>query len=175
MRVPWTARSSNLPILKEINPEYSLEALMLKLKLQYFWSLDAKSQLFVTSWTAACQAPLFFTVSWSLCKFMSIESVMLSSHLILCHPLILLPSIFLSIRVFSNESALHIRWPNIGTSASASVLPMNILGLFHLRKTDLILISLLSEDSRVFSNITVQRHQFFSAQLSLSSKSHIHT
>ena len=131
--------------------------------------------LFVTPWTAACQASLSFIISQSWLKLMSIELVMTSNHLILCHPLILLPSIFLSIRVFFNESALHIRWPNIGTSASASVLPMNILGLSHLRKTDLILISLLSEDSRVFSNITVQRHQFFSAQLSLSSKSHIHT
>ena len=59
---------------------------------------------------AACQASLSFTPSWSLSKFMSIESVMLSKHLILCHPL-LLPSIFPSIRVFSNELALHIRWP----------------------------------------------------------------
>ena len=67
--------------------------------------------LFVTPWTAARQAPLSFTVSWGLLKFLSIESVMLSNHLILCCPLLLLPSIFLSIRVFSSESALHIRWP----------------------------------------------------------------
>ena len=66
--------------------------------------------LFVTPWTAVCQAPLFSTVSWSLLKFTSIESVMLSNHLILCCPL-LLPSTFLSIRVFSNELAVHIRWP----------------------------------------------------------------
>ena len=60
-----------------------------------------------------CSTPgsLSFTISWSLCKFMSSESVMLSSHLILCCPLLLLPSIFPSIRVFSNDSALHIRWP----------------------------------------------------------------
>ena len=61
--------------------------------------------------TAAHQSPLFFTISQSLLKFMSIEFVMLSNHLILCHPLLLLPSIFPSIRVFSNESALYIRWP----------------------------------------------------------------
>ena len=68
-------------------------------------------QLFATPWTAAHQASLYITNSQSLLKFMSIESVMPSNHLILCHPLLLLPSIFPSIRVFSNESALHIRWP----------------------------------------------------------------
>ena len=66
--------------------------------------------LFVIWWTAACQASLSFTISWSLLKFMSIQSVMLCNHLILCHPL-LLPSVFPSIRVFSSESALRIRWP----------------------------------------------------------------
>ena len=66
---------------------------------------------FTTPWTAACQASLSFTISWSLLKLISIESVMPSNHLILCHPLLLLPSIFASIRVFSNESSLHIRWP----------------------------------------------------------------
>ena len=67
-------------------------------------------QIFATPWTAAHQAPLSFTVSWSLLKLMSIESVMPSNHLILCHPLLLLPSIFPSIRVFSSELALCIRW-----------------------------------------------------------------
>ena len=62
-------------------------------------------------WTAACQASLSFTLSWSLLKLMSIDSVMPSNHLILCRPLLFLPSIFLSIRVVSNESALRIRWP----------------------------------------------------------------
>ena len=81
-------------------------------------------RLFVTPWTAACQVSLCFTISWSLLKLMSIESVMPSNHLILCHPL-LLPSIFPSIRVFSNELVLPIRWPN-GVSASALFLPMNI-------------------------------------------------
>ena len=65
----------------------------------------------VTPWTAACQASLSFTIFQSLLKLMSIESMMLSSHLILCHPLLFLPSIFPSIRVFSNESVLCIRWP----------------------------------------------------------------
>ena len=67
-------------------------------------------RLFATTWTAACQASLSITNSWSLLKLMSVESVMPSNHLILCHPLLLLPSIFPSIRVFSKESVLHIRW-----------------------------------------------------------------
>ena len=75
-------------------------------------------------WTATCQASLSITSSWSLLKLMSIASVMPSKHLMLCRPLLLLPLIFPSIRVFSNDSVLHIRWPNIGVSPS--VLPMNI-------------------------------------------------
>ena len=76
----------------------------------------------MTPWTAACQASLFITNSWSPPKPMPIESVMPSNHLILCHPLLLLPSIFPSSRVFSNESALHIRWPKYW-SFSLSVSP----------------------------------------------------
>ena len=76
----------------------------------------------MTPWTAAHQAPLSFTTSWSLLKFMSSESVMLSNHLILCHPLLLLPSIFPRIRLFSNESALHVRWPKYW---SFSISPSN--------------------------------------------------
>ena len=68
-------------------------------------------QLFVTPWTAARQASLSFTISWTLLKLMSIESVMPSSHLVLCYPLFLLPSVFPSTRVFSNESVFRIRWP----------------------------------------------------------------
>ena len=75
--------------------------------------------------TTARQASLSITSSWSLPKLMSIESVMPSNHLILCCPLLLLPSVFPSIRVFSNESALRSRWPSIGVSALVSVLPMN--------------------------------------------------
>ena len=89
-----------------------------------YWSLLAKYPthmtsvqllsrvgLFATPWTGACQTSLSITNSQSLLKLMSIESVMPSNHLILCHPLLLLPSIFPSIRVFSNESVLRIRWP----------------------------------------------------------------
>ena len=81
-------------------------------------------QLFAKSWTATCQASLSFVVSWSLLKPMSIESVMPSSHLILCHPILLLPSIFPSIRIFSNELALCIRWPKYW-SFSFSIRPVN--------------------------------------------------
>ena len=82
-------------------------------------------QLFATPWTAACQTSLSISNSRSLLKLMSIESVMPSNHLILCSPLLLPPSIFPSIRVFSNESVLCSRWPSTGVSALASVLPMN--------------------------------------------------
>ena len=82
-------------------------------------------QLFVTPWIAAHQASLSITNSRSLLKLTSIESVMPSSHLILYCPLLLLPPIPPSIRVFSNESTLHMRWPSIGVSASPTVLQMN--------------------------------------------------
>ena len=112
------------------------------------------------------------TNSRSLFKLMSIESVMPSSHLILCRPLLLLPPIPPSIRVFSNESTLHMRWPKY--SASASVLPMNTQVWSPLGWTGWI--SLQSKGlSRVFSNTTVQKHQFFYPQLSSQSNSHIHT
>ena len=81
-------------------------------------------QFFATPWTAACQASLSITNSWSVLKLMSIETVMPSKHLIFCHPLLLLPSIFPSIRVFSNESVLCIRWPKYW-SFSFSISPSN--------------------------------------------------
>ena len=89
--------------------------------------------LFVTPLTAACQASLSLTIPQSLPKFMSIALVMPSSHLILWRPVLLLPSILLSIRYFSNESAVGIRCQNTGVSAWASILPMNIQGWFPLR------------------------------------------
>ena len=119
--------------------------------------------LFATPWTAACQASLFITNSWSLLKLMSIESVMPSNHLIICRPLLLWPSIFPSIRVFSNESVLLITWPKYW-SFSFSISPFNeYSGLISFRMDWLDLKGL----SRVFSNTTVQKHQFFSSQLSL--------
>ena len=90
-------------------------------------------QLLATPWTAAYQVSLSFTISWSLLKLMSFELMMPSNHLILCHPLLLLPSIFPSIRVFSNESALCIRWPKYW-SFSFSISPSNeYLGLISFR------------------------------------------
>ena len=98
-----------------MNPESALFEIIEQIPLgpSQFSSLQLLSRvrLFVTPWTAACQASLSITNSRSLLKLMSIESVMPSNHLILCHPLLPLPSIFPSIRVFSNESALRIRWP----------------------------------------------------------------
>ena len=123
-------------------------------------------QLFATSWTAACQVTLSITNSWSLLKLMSIELVMPSIYLLLCRPLLLLPSIFPSIRVFSNESVLHIRWPKYW-SFSFRISPSNEhpdgsplgwTGWISLQSKGL---------SRVFSNTTVQKHQFFGTQLSL--------
>ena len=131
-------------------------------------------QLFETPWTAACQASLSITNSQSLNKLVSIEPVMPSKHLILCHPLFLPPSIFSSIRVFSNESFLRIRQP-VYWSFSFNISPSNEQsGLISLGQTGWI--SLQSKGlSKVFSNTTVQKHQFFCAQLSLQSNAHIHT
>ena len=93
----------------------------------------SRGPLFATPWSAALQASLSFTISQSLLKFMSTESVMPSNHLILCRPLLLLPSILSSIRVFSNESVLHIRWPKYW-SFSFSISPSNdYSGLFFFR------------------------------------------
>ena len=124
-------------------------------------------QLFVIPWTAVRQASLSITNSWSSLKLMSIKSVMPLNHLILYHPLLLPPSIFPCIRVFSSESILHIRSiGSIGISASTSVLPMNTQDWSTLGWTGWI--SLQSNGlSRVFSNTTVQKHQFFGTQLSL--------
>ena len=123
---------------------------------------------FVTPWTAAHLASLSITNSQSLIRLMSIKSVMPSNHLILYRPLLLLPSVFSSIRVFSNESLLHIRWPKYW-SFSFSVSPSNEYwgpNMVSFRVTGLI--SLQSKGlSRVFSNTTVQKHQFFGTQLSL--------
>ena len=127
-------------------------------------------QLFVITWIAAHQDSLSITNSWSLLKLMSIESVMPSNHLILCHPLFLPPSIFPSITIFSKESVLHIRWPKYW-SFNFNINPSKeIPGLISFRMDwlDLLL-------SRVFSNTTVQKHQFFGTQLSSQSNSHIHT
>ena len=127
--------------------------------------------LFANPWTAARQASLSIANSWSLSKLMSIESVIPSNHLNLCHPLLLLPSILLSIRSFPMNWLSASGGQSIEGSTSASVLPVNIQDWFPLGLTGLIF--LLSKGlSRVFSNTTVWKHQFFNAQPSLWSSSH---
>ena len=137
---------------------------MNQIRKSVHFSCSAMSNSSRPPWTAARQASLSITNSWSLLKLMSIESVMPSNHLILCHPLLLLPSIFPSIRVFSNESLFHIRWPKYW-SFSFSISPSNEyseLISFRMDWLDLLAV-------QVFSNSTVQKHQIFRAQLSLYS------
>ena len=150
---------------------HTMEYLLLRNKKE--WSIDAfpnvspensvqllsRVWLLATPWTTACQVSLSITNSRSLPKPMSIELVMPSSHLILCRPLLLLPSIFPSIRVFQMSQLFTSCGQSIGVSAPASVLPMNSQDWFPLGWTGWI--SLQSKRlSRVFSNTTVQKHQF---------------
>ena len=145
-------------------------------RLHLFSSVQSLSrvQLFATPGTAAHQASLSITNSWSLLKLISIELVMPSNHLIFCHPLLLLPSMFPTIRVFSKESVLHSRWPKYW-GFSFSISPSNeYSGLisFRIDWFDLLAVqgtlkSLLQHHS--------SKHQFFGTQLSLRSNSHIHT
>ena len=126
-------------------------------------------QLFATPWTAARQASLSFTISWSLLRLMSIESVMPSNHLILCCPLLLMPSVLPSIRLFSNESALHIRWPkywnfSIRTSNEYSGLISFRTDWFNLLAIPGTLKSLLQHHN---SKASILRHSaFFMVQFS---------
>ena len=130
-------------------------------------------RLFATPWIAATQASLSITNSRSSLRLMSIESVMPSSHLILCCPLLFLPPIPPSIRVFSNESILRMRWPKYW-SFSFSIIPSKeIPGLISLRMDWLDLLAVQGTLKSLLH--TVQKHQFFHAQLSSQSNSHIHT
>ena len=151
--------------------------------LLYFWLLESSAthdslvavvwslshvQLFETAWTAAHQAFLSFTISRSLLKLMSIESVKPSNHLFLYSPLLLLPSIFSRIRVFSSESAVHIRWPKYW-SFSFSISPSNEysgLSSFRINWFDLLAVHGTLKS-------LLQNHQFFGAQPSLWSNYHI--
>ena len=128
---------------------------------------------FATPWITAHQNSLSVTNSQSSLKLISIESVMPASHLILCRPLLLLPSIFPSIRVFSNESALCIRWPEYW-SFSFNISPSNehpALISFRMDSLDLLVVQRIL---RVFSNTTVQKHQFVSTQLFSPTLTYIH-
>ena len=127
--------------------------------------------LFANPWTAVCQGSLSFTTTQSLLRLMSFESVMPTNHLILCCPLLLLPSIFPSIRVFSNESILWIRWPK-DWSLSYRVSPSNeYSGMTSFRMDWLDILTI----SRVVSSTTVGKHQLLGTQPSLRSNSHICT
>ena len=129
---------------------------------------------FKTPWTIACQASLFFTISRSFLKSMFNEFVTPSNHLILCCLILLLPSIFPSIRVFSSDSALHIRCPKYWGFNFSIIFPRNIQGWFPLGLAGLI--SFLSKGfSRVFSSTKIWKHQYFGAQPSLWSIFHIST
>ena len=120
-------------------------------------------RLFVTPWTAAHQASLSFAISWSLLKLLSIESVMPSNHLVLCHPL-LLPSVFPSIRVFFHESVLHIRWPKYWTF---SISPSNEhAGLISFRMDWLDLLA-VQGTLKSLLQYRSSKHQFLDAQPSL--------
>ena len=128
----------------------------------------------MTPWTATRQAPLSSTISQSFLKFMSIESVMLSNHLILCRLFSFCPQSFPASGSFPMSWLFTSGGQNIGASASASELPMNIQGWFPLGLTGLI--SVQSKGfSRVFSSTTICKHQFFGSQPSLWSNSHIYT
>ena len=189
---PWTAAykaSLSINNSRSLLKLMSIESVMLSnhvilcpsllLLKNTFSSVQSLShvRLFATPWIAARQASMSITNFQSSLRLTSIESVMPSSHLILCRPLFLLPPIPPSIRVFSNESALRMRWPKYWSfiqSTGTSFLAKNTQGWSPLEWTGWI--SLLSKGlSRVFSNTTVQTHQFFGAQLSSQSNSCIHT
>ena len=146
--------------------------------LSTFWFLVVQLlscvQLFTTPWTAAPQASLSITISWSLLKLMSIESMMPSDHLVLCFSLLPCIQSFPASRSFPMSWLFTSGGQTIGSPASASVPPLYIQDWFPLRLTSLI--SLQTKGlSRVFSNTTIQKHKFFSAQPYLLSNSHIHT
>ena len=186
LRVPWTSRKSNQSILKEISPEYSLEGLILKLKLQYFSHLmrraDSLEKTLMLGKIESRKRREWQRMRWldgitelmdmSLSKLQ--ELVMLFNHLILCRPFSSCLQSFLAPGSFPMSQFFASGGQSIAASASASVLPMNIQDWFTLWLTGLI--SLQSKEiSKVFSNIRVQKHQFFHAQPSLWSRSHIHT
>ena len=130
--------------------------------------------LFGTSWTAACEASVSFTISQSLLKLMSIESVILSNHLILCCHLLLLSSVFPSIRVFSNESALPIKGPK-HWKLSFSINPSSEYSGLISFKIDWFNLLAVQGTLKSLPSTTVQKHQFFGSQPYLWSNSHIHT
>ena len=128
--------------------------------------------LFATQWTEACQVSLS-SLSQSLLRFMSVESLMSSNHLIHCRPLLLLPSIFPSIKVFSSESGLHIRWPKYCSFSMSTSNEYSGLISFRIDWFDLLAIHRTLK--RVFCSTTIQKHRLFGTQPSLCSDSYICT
>ena len=183
LSVPWTAKRSNQSILKEISPGCSLEGLMLRLKPQYFGHLmqrvDSLEKTLMLGGIGVRRRRGRQRMRWlhgitnsgSSLRFTSIESVMPSSHLILCRPLLLLTPIPPSIRVFSNELTLRMRWPKYW-SFSFSIIPSKeIPGLISFRMDWLDLLAV----EGTLRSLAVQKHQLFNAQLSSQSNSYIHT
>ena len=133
----------------------------------------SRVRVFVTPWIAARQASLSITNSQSSLRLTSIESVMPSRHLILCRPLLLLPSIFPSIRVFSNKSTLCMRWPKYWSFSFSIILSKEIPGMISFRMDWLDLLAV--QGTLKSLQHQVQKHQFFGAQPSSQSNSHLHT
>ena len=155
------------------------EGIQYQKRLLFYWehccSVTKSCPTLCDPWTAACQASLSFSISWSLLKLMSIELVMPSNHLILCHPLLLLSSIFPSIKIFSNESALCLRWPKYW-SFSFSISPSDeYSGLISFRMDWFDLLSVQGTLKSLLSSTTIRKHQSFGTQPFLWSNSHIHT
>ena len=176
LQVIFPTQGSNLGLLHSRQILYNLshrEAPYICIQIRTDQSLS-RVRLFATPWIAAHQASLSITNSWSSLRLTSIESVMPSIHLILCRPLLLLPPIPPSIRVFTMNQRFAWGGQSTGVSALASFLPKKSQAWSPSEWT--VWISLQTKGlSRVFSNTTVQKHQFFSTQLSSPSNSHIHT
>ena len=168
--IPWTVAYEAPPSLEFSRQEYQsglpfLSHLLVLDKLSSVQSLS-HIRLFVTPWTTAHQASLSITNSWSLLKLTSIESVMLSNHLILYCPLLLSPSIFPSIRIFSNESVIHITWPKYW-SFIFSISPSNEYSELISFKIDCLDLLAVQGTLKSLLPTTAQKYQFFSTQLCL--------
>ena len=148
---------------------------LLMIAATQFHSVQSLScvQLFATPWTAAHQASLSITNSWSLLKLMSIESVIPSNHLILCHPLLLLPSIFPSIRVFSNESVLCIRWPKYWSFSFSIRLSNENSGLMSFRMGWLDLLAVQGTLKSLLQHHTLKASILWYSAFSMVQLSHI--
>ena len=158
------------------NESISIFLCILKYMIYQFSSIQSLSHvwLFATPWIAAHQASLSITNSWTSPKPMTIESVIPSNHLILCYPLLLLPSIFPSIRVFSNDSALHIRWPKYW-SLSFSISPSNeYSGLISFRMDWLDLLA-VQETLKSLLQHHISKASILWRSAFFQSNSHIHT